>query len=118
MTTVKRGGAKKTASKKDTAKPRERAVSEKEALSVIEKIKADKSTVMAEARRLGCYHATLRKALRAAIGESAYAKLMSGKKAAKKAPVKKAAKKPAKKAPKSRELPPVKDSASPGGSPA
>ncbi len=78
MSTTKKVAGK--ANGKKDSKTRERAVSEKEALSVIEKLKAGKSSVMAEARRLGCYHATLRKALRAAIGEKAYDKLMATKK--------------------------------------
>lgn len=57
-------------------KPRELTVSEQEALSIIAKLKAGKSSgVMAEARRLGCYHATLRKAMRAAVGSKEYAEL-------------------------------------------
>lgn len=55
------------------------AVSEKEALRVVANIKAGKGTVMGEARRLGVYHATLRKALRAAIGEKAFGTLMGGR---------------------------------------
>lgn len=74
----KKDAARPRTAKKDS-KPRERAVSEKEAQSIFEKLKADKSTVMAEARRLGCYHATLRKSIRAAVGEAAYAKVMNGK---------------------------------------
>lgn len=91
MATKKTSG-KKSAPKGDS-KARERAVSEKEAFSVIEKLKSGKSSVMAEARRLGCYHATLRKALRAAVGEAAYTKLMNGKKGATPAAKKPAAKK-------------------------
>ena len=53
----------------------ERAVSKKEALSIIAKLRAGKSSVMTEARRIGCYHATVRKALRAALGSKEYAKL-------------------------------------------
>lgn len=53
-------------------------VSDKEVLSVIEKLKSGKSSVMAEARRLGCYHATLRKALRAQLGSKRFDALMDG----------------------------------------
>jgi hypothetical protein len=56
-------------------KGHERTVSKKEALSIIAKLRAGKSSVMAEARRLGCYHATIRKELRATLGSKEYAKL-------------------------------------------
>jgi hypothetical protein len=53
-----------------------RVVSNREALSIIAKLRAGKSSIMAEARRLGVYHATLRKEIRAALGsEKEYAKL-------------------------------------------
>jgi hypothetical protein len=54
----------------------ERAVTKKEALAVIQKLRSGKSSVAVEARRLGCYHATLRKALRAAIGSKQYDSFM------------------------------------------
>jgi hypothetical protein len=54
----------------------EHAVSKKEALSIIEKIRAGKASVKGEARRLGVYHATLRKEMRAAIGSEQYDKLV------------------------------------------
>jgi hypothetical protein len=50
-------------------------ISDKVARAVIEKVKAGKSSVMVEARRLGVYHATLRKAMRAAVGAKAHAKV-------------------------------------------
>lgn len=49
-------------------RPFGQAVTEREALSVIAKLKQGKSSVMEQARLLGVYHATLRKAMRAAIG--------------------------------------------------
>jgi hypothetical protein len=39
-------------------------------------VKARESTVITEARRIGCYHATLRKALRAMVGEEEYNRLV------------------------------------------
>lgn len=47
-------------------------VSAREALSIYNKIKAGQATVAGEARRLGCFHATLRKALRKAVGSKEY----------------------------------------------
>jgi hypothetical protein len=58
----------------DSHKGHERKVSKSVALAVFAKIKAGKSSIMAEARRLGCYHATLRKEIRAAVGSKEYAK--------------------------------------------
>jgi formylmethanofuran dehydrogenase subunit E len=69
-----------------SSKPRERKVSKSVALAVIQKLKAGKATVHGEARRLGVYHATLRKELRAAIGSKQYDKLFSRER---KAPTKK-----------------------------
>lgn len=55
---------------------KQRAVSKKEALSIIGKLKSGKSSVQAEARRLGVYHATVRKELRRLLGSKEYARLM------------------------------------------
>jgi hypothetical protein len=58
------------------ARPYMRKVSKTVALAVLAKIKAGKSSVQGEARRLGVYHATLRKEMRAAIGSKAYDKMV------------------------------------------
>jgi hypothetical protein len=63
----------------DSHKGHERKVSKTVALAVIAKLKAGKSSVMAEARRLGVYHATLRKEMRAAVGSKLFERLMRAK---------------------------------------
>jgi hypothetical protein len=55
---------------------RERVVTKSVALAVAAKVRAAKGTIMGEARRLGVYHATLRKAVRDAIGSAEYDKLV------------------------------------------
>jgi hypothetical protein len=57
-----------------------RVVSKKEALVVLAKLRAGTSSVTVEAQRLGVYHATLRKEIRAAIGAKQYDKLALNRK--------------------------------------
>ena len=58
--------------------PNPRGVREAKAREVARRLKAGTATIMGEARRLGCHHATLRKALRALLGERAFGAVMSG----------------------------------------
>jgi len=50
-------------------------ITTREALLIAENIRAGRATVLGEARRLGVYHATLRKSLRLAVGRKQYDKL-------------------------------------------
>lgn len=54
------------------------AIDEQEARVVARKIEKGTGTIMGEARRLGVFHATLRKALRQELGATAFAALMKG----------------------------------------
>lgn len=56
-----------------------RSISDDQVREVIASIKANKGTVLGEARRLGVYHATIRNRMRSVLGEEAYASLMRPK---------------------------------------
>jgi hypothetical protein len=60
----------------DNHRGHERKVSKSVALAVIVKLKSGKTSVHREALRLGVYHATLRKEMRAAVGSKQYDKLL------------------------------------------
>lgn len=54
-----------------------RAVSEKQALRAFERITTGRASVIGEARRFHCYHASLRKAMRKAVGAKKYDSAMA-----------------------------------------
>lgn len=70
-------------------------VSDKDAREIIARLKAGKSSLKDEAQRIGCYHATVRRSLRAVLGSKNYAKLLGRTTGKKSTPKPKAARSPA-----------------------
>lgn len=53
------------------------SLSKKEVHAIVARLRSGRGSILSEAHRVGCYHATVRKAVRAAIGLREYGRLVA-----------------------------------------